>query len=48
MNKKTKDLLTLLGIGGLLIQTIRTIVNEAKDQVVNDINEKIESMEETK
>lgn len=48
MNKKTKDLLTLLGIGGLLIQTIRTIVNEAKDQIVNDINEKIESMEETK
>lgn len=48
MNKKTKDLLTLLGIGWLLIQTIRTIVNEAKDQVVNDINEKIESMEETK
>lgn len=48
MNKKTKDLLTLLGIGGLLFQVIKTIVDEAKDQVVKDINEKIENMEETK
>lgn len=48
MNKKTKDLITLLGIGGLLIQAIKTIVDDAKDQVVKEINKKIENMEEVK
>lgn len=46
MNKKTKNLITLLGIGGLLIQAVKTIVNDAKEQVIKDINEEIKKMED--
>ncbi|MCM1171385.1 MAG: hypothetical protein NC393_04570 [Clostridium sp.] len=46
MDKKTKDFITAIGVGYLLVQAVAKFAEYAKENVIKDIDKKIKNMEE--